>query len=110
MDNWTAAYNILGTIVLICIGLLAIACLVRSVMGPRVTDRIVAVNSIGTLTIVSIALFSVMLEEAYLLDVCLIYALLSFVAVIVLTKIYTGVYREEIHYGDDSDMKKKEEN
>ena len=95
MGNMTAAYDTLGTAVMVCIAVLIVACLIRSVLGPRVADRVVAVNSIGTMTIVIIALLSVMLEEAYLLDVCLIYAMISFVAVVVLTKIYTGVYREE---------------
>ena len=95
MGNMTAASETLGTVVIVCIAVLAVACLIRSVLGPRVTDRIVSVNSIGTMTIVVIALFAVMLDEAYLLDICLIYAMISFVAVVVLTKIYTGVYREE---------------
>lgn len=88
-------YDILAAIVISCIAFLIICCLIRCVRGPRIADRIVAVNSIGTMTIIIIAILSVLLEEAYLLDVCLIYAMLSFVAVIVLTKIYTGVYREE---------------
>ena len=95
MGNMTNAYETLAVVLICCIAVLIVACLIRSVLGPRVTDRIVAVNSIGTMTIVIIAILSVLLEEAYLLDVCLIYAMNSFVAVIVLTKIYTGVYREE---------------
>lgn len=95
MGNYTAAYETLAVVVISCLAILIVACLIRSVLGPRVTDRIVAVNSIGTMTIVIIAILSVLLEEAYLLDVCLIYAMISFVAVIVLSKIYTGVYREE---------------
>lgn len=95
MRNLNVAYENLAIGVIICLAVLIVACLIRSVLGPRVTDRIVAVNSIGTMTITIIAIFSVLLEEAYLLDVCLIYAMISFVAVIVLTKIYTGVYREE---------------
>ena len=95
MGNLTAAYETLGTVIIVCIAVLIVACLIRSVMGPRVADRVVSVNSIGTMTIVIIAIFSVMLDEAYLLDVCLIYAMISFLAVVVLTKIYTGVYREE---------------
>ena len=95
MWNIEAAYEILAVIVMITIALLIVACLIRSVLGPRVTDRIVAVNSIGTMTIVIIAILSVLLEESYLLDVCLIYAMISFVAVVVVTKIYTGVYRQE---------------
>ena len=95
MGNLTSAYETLGTVFMVCIAVLIVVCLIRSVLGPRVADRVVAVNSIGTMTIVVIALLSVMLDEAYLLDVCLIYAMISFVAVVVLTKIYTGVYREE---------------
>jgi multicomponent Na+:H+ antiporter subunit F len=49
---------------------------------------------IGTMTIITIALLSVALQESYLLDVCLIYAMVSFIAVVVLTKVYMGVYRE----------------
>ena len=87
------------------LAVLIVACLIRSVIGPRVTDRIVAVNSIGTMTIVIISALSVLLEESYLLDVCLIYAMISFVAVIVLTKIYTGVYRQE-HSQEDAKEEK----
>ena len=39
----------------------------------------------------------------YLVDICLIYAMISFLAVVVLTKIYTGVYR------DAKEHEKKEE-
>ena len=89
------AFETLAIAVIVCIAVLIVACLVRSVLGPRMTDRVVAVNSIGTMTIVIIAILSVLLDESYLLDVCLIYAMISFVAVVVLPKIYTGVYREE---------------
>lgn len=95
MENLSVAYEVLSIGVIICLAVLIVACLIRSVLGPRVTDRIVAVNSIGTMTIIIIAILAVLLDESYLLDVCLIYAMISFVAVIVLTKIYTGVYREE---------------
>lgn len=95
MGNLTNAYEALAIGVIICIAILIVACLIRCVLGPKVTDRIVAVNSIGTMTIIIIAILAILLDEAYLLDVCLIYAMISFVAVIVFTKIYTGVYREE---------------
>lgn len=104
-NNIEAAYENLAVVVIILIAILIVACLIRSVLGPRVTDRIVAVNSIGTMTIVIIAVLSVLLDEAYLLDVCLIYAMISFVAVIVLTKIYTGVYRQE--HSEDTQKEEK---
>ncbi len=99
----------LGIITICLIGILILFCLIRCVQGPKMTDRIVAINSIGTMTITIIAILSVMLEEAYLLDVCLIYAMISFVAVIVLTKIYTGVYREE-HPVSDVSGKEEQQN
>ncbi len=102
MTDLSNAYGTLAIGAIIAIAVLVVACLIRSVIGPRVTDRIVAVNSIGTMVIVIIAILAVLLDEAYLLDVCLIYAMLSFVAVIVLTKIYTGVYREE-HSGEEEE-------
>ncbi len=69
-------------------------CLIRAVIGPRIADRLVAVNMIGTMVMVSIAILAVLKDEGYLVDICLIYAMISFLAVVVLTRIYTGVYRE----------------
>ena len=50
---------------------------------------------IGTMTIAIIALLAAYLNESSILDICLIYAIMSFVAVIVLTKIYIGIYNEK---------------
>ena len=45
-----------------------------------------------------IAILAVVKDQGYLVDICLIYALISFLAVVVLTRIYTGVYREAKDY------------
>ena len=37
------------------------------------------------------------LGEAYLADIALIYAMISFLSVVVLCKVYTGIYRERQH-------------
>ena len=70
-------------------------CLLRAVKGPRVADRIVAVNMMGTMVMVMIAILALLLGEGYLVDICLIYAMVSFISVIVLTKVYMGVYRQK---------------
>ena len=80
--------------ILTVLALLLVLCLIRAVIGPRIADRLVAVNMMGTLVMVSIALLAVIKNEGYLVDICLIYAMISFLAVVVLTRIYTGVYRE----------------
>ena len=85
------AYQGLFTVVLIVLAVLVILCLIRAIIGPRIADRIVSVNMMGTMVIVIIAILTVMLKEGYLADICIIYAMISFLAVIVLTKVYMGV-------------------
>lgn len=88
-------YQWIFYLLLIILALLLVLCLFRAVLGPRIADRLVSVNMIGTMVIVIIAILAVVLEEGYLVDICLIYAMISFLSVVVLTKVYAGVYLEE---------------
>ncbi|MCI9187572.1 MAG: sodium:proton antiporter [Oscillospiraceae bacterium] len=81
---------------------LLVLCLIRAVRGPRVADRVVAVNMMGTMTMVMIAILALLLDEGYLVDICIIYAMISFLAVIVLTKVYIGIYLEKKERGKKS--------
>ena len=89
--------------ILVVQAVLLLLCLLRAVVGPRIADRLVAVNMITTMVTVMIAILAVLKNEGYLVDICLIYAMISFLAVVVLSRIYTGVYREE------KDRQKREE-
>lgn len=80
---------------LIILAIMLFACLIRAIRGPRIADRIVAVNMMGTMVMVMIAILSLLLKEGFLVDICLIYAMVSFLAVIVITKVYMGVYEEK---------------
>lgn len=91
---YEAVYHSFLMFCMVVISALIIFCLIRAILGPRLADRIVAINMIGTMTIVEIALLALYMRESYLFDVCLIYALISFLAVVVLTKIYEGAYQE----------------
>ena len=91
------AYEMLLAGTMIVLGILIIVSIIRSVLGPRITDRIIAVNMTGTMVIAIIAVLSVFLDENYLVDVCLIYAMISFLSVVVLCKVYTGVYLQKKH-------------
>ena len=90
-------YDVLTIGSLAVLVLLALVCLVRCILGPRISDRVMAVNMIGTLTIIMVVVFVVHLGEAYLADIALIYAMISFLSVVVLCKVYTGIYRERKH-------------
>lgn len=89
------AYRILFTAALVFLAIMVVLCLIRAIIGPRIADRIVATNMMGTMVMVIIAILALMLREGYLADICLIYAMISFLAVIVLTKVYMGVYQEK---------------
>ncbi|MCQ2521029.1 MAG: monovalent cation/H+ antiporter complex subunit F [Lachnospiraceae bacterium] len=90
MYSTILGYVYLGLLVVLAV--FVFFCLVRAALGPTVADRIVAVNMMGTMVIVAIAVLSLMLHQGFLLDVSLIYAMISFLAVIVITRIYIREY------------------
>ncbi|WP_255171602.1 cation:proton antiporter [Natrononativus amylolyticus] len=65
---------------------LAILMFYRAVAGPTTQDRLLAVNVLGTNTVVILALLAAGLDEPWFLDVALIYALLNFLMSIAISK------------------------
>ena len=80
---------------LVILALLMLALMPRVVKGPRFTDRIVAVNAINTMVTASICLLSRLHRAGYLLDVALIYALLGFTAITLLTRLLAADRQKE---------------
>lgn len=89
-----SAFEIVMTIFPVILAVMVFLCLIRAIKGPRIADRIVAINMMGTMTMVIIAILAVKMDEGYLVDICIIYAMISFLAVTLLTKVYMGVYAE----------------
>lgn len=114
MELIQQAYEFLMTAAVVVLAVMIILSIIRSILGPGISDRIIAVNMIGTMVIMVTAIFSVWLNENYLVDVCLIYAMISFLGVVVLCKVYTGVYLQRKHMKADltaieDNLKKQEE-
>ncbi|AHG02194.1 cation:proton antiporter (plasmid) [Halostagnicola larsenii XH-48] len=65
---------------------LAIAIFYRAIVGPTTQDRLLAVNVLGTNTVVILALLAVGLDQQWFLDIALIYALLNFLMAIAISK------------------------
>ena len=86
MEQVKSVVLMAGAVVLV---LLLFAALVRAVLGPRFTDRIIAINVVNTIVVAIITLLSVYLEEDFLVDVAPVYALLSFLTVTVLAQMVT---------------------
>ncbi len=60
--------------------------LFRAIRGPTIYDRILAVNAVGTLTVVLIAVHGFLAGRPAFLDIALVYALINFIATIAVTK------------------------
>lgn len=76
-----------GAMLILVIGIFL--AFIRAVRGPRFTDRIVAINMIGTMTSAIICILSGYLGQTSLVDVALVYSLLSFLAVVILCHVVT---------------------
>ena len=74
--------------VLIAIGIT----LARAFLGPTVFDRILAVNSVGTKTVLLIALLGFLTGRPDFLDIAIVYAMINFIAVVAVLKF--------VKYGD----------
>ena len=63
---------------------------IRLILGPTAPDRIVALDAAGTVLIFILALISYLYQEWYLIDIALVYAFLSFVTVILISRYLRG--------------------
>jgi len=60
--------------------------LVRAALGPTVYDRVLAVNAIGTKTVLLIAVLGFLAGRPEFLDIALVYALINFIGTIAVLK------------------------
>ena len=84
----TSVYLIpaLITGLLLCCGL----CLYRIAQGPTAPDRMVAIDILGTLVVGFVAIITVASKRVYLLDIAMVWALVSFVGTLALAKFLVG--------------------
>lgn len=66
------------------LSIIIIGSMYRAIKGPSAADRLIAINVIGTKTIVLILMVSLVFKENYFVDVVLVYALISFVSSIII--------------------------
>ena len=90
------AYDYLFAAAALCLAAGLFFALLRAIRGPRIADRIMGINMIGTIVSCSLAILSVWLRQSWLLDVCILYALISFLAVVVLAKVCIAAKKQEV--------------
>ena len=63
--------------------------LVRTALGPTAFDRVLAVNAMGTLVILGIALHGFVMGRPEFVDIALLYAILNFIGTFAVLKIFS---------------------
>ena len=102
MKDFTSMF-LLGSVVFLSI--LIFFCMIRAIKGPRFTDRVVAGNMISTMIIVILSILSVYKNEPYLIDVAIVYAMLSFIMVVVLCRLV--IVRRRVHEKEEQENGKR---
>ena len=95
MDLIEQCYSYLfwGALVVLAVGILA--ALVYIIRARLTVDRIIGINLTGTLVAIIIAILAYLLSEDYLADVAIVYVVLSFIAVMLLCRIYINLYQHK---------------
>ncbi len=96
---------------LIILAALAIFALVYGIVSHRFTDKIVATNMMGSLGLNIIVIFAIYLGQDYILDIAIVLALLSFLAVVVLCRVVTDhIFGQLRHMRDKQEGDLSKEN
>ena len=72
--------------VALCVAMLL--ALVRALLGPTLFDRVLAVNSFGTKTVLMIAILGFLADRPDFMDIALLYALINFVGTLAVLKFF----------------------
>jgi multicomponent Na+:H+ antiporter subunit F len=88
-------FTITAFAILVALGI----ALARAFAGPTVFDRILAVNSVGTKTVLLIAVLGFLTDRPEFLDIAIVYALINFIGVVAVLEYVK--YGDVAHPGED---------
>jgi multicomponent Na+:H+ antiporter subunit F len=73
---------------LIAMMIVMLMLIIRACLGPTLYDRILAINTFGTVTVLTLAILGFFMGRPDFLDIALLYALINFIGTIAVLKIY----------------------
>ena len=80
---------------LIACAISGILVLIRIVLGKTTFDRVLGVNSLGTIIVIGIALHGFYSNRPEFLDIAIVYALINFIGTVAVLKLFsTGLLGE----------------
>ena len=74
---------------LIACAITGILILVRIILGETTFDRILAVNSLGTVIVIGISLHGFYSNRPEFLDIAIVYALINFIGTVAVLKLFS---------------------
>jgi multicomponent Na+:H+ antiporter subunit F len=81
---------------LIACAISGILILIRIILGQTTFDRVLAVNSLGTIIVIGIALHGFYTNRPEFLDIAIVYALINFIGTVAVLKLFsTGSLGEQ---------------
>jgi multicomponent Na+:H+ antiporter subunit F len=82
IDIWSPVVAVLVVLILLCI--------IRLFLGPTPADRVVAVDTVNTLSVAALIILGLIYQQVIFIDVAIVYALLSFVSTLYIAKYLGG--------------------
>jgi len=86
VDVFNTEYLVVLGVLLLCV----VMAIIRVIKGPTAPDRIVGLDTINTIVIVSMVIFGVANASILYIDVAIVYALLSFISTLFIAKYLEG--------------------
>ena len=74
---------------LIACAISGILILIRIVIGKTTFDRVLAINSLGTVIVIGIALHGFYSDRPEFLDIAIVYALINFIGTVAVLKLFS---------------------
>jgi len=74
---------------LIACGISGILILIRIILGKTTFDRVLAINTLGTIIVIGIALHGFYSGRPEFLDIAIVYALINFIGTVAVLKLFS---------------------
>lgn len=89
---------------LIALGIAATLAIIRATLGPTSFDRVLAVNAVGSIAVLLIAVYGFFDGRPAFLDIGMLYALINFIGTIAILKFFRfGTLGDHVLHEDEED-------
>lgn len=74
---------------MMALGVSILIALIRVILGPTAFDRVLAVNSIGTIVIIGVVVHGFIMERPEFVDIAILYSILNFIGTFAVLKLFS---------------------